>query len=110
MNRFELVAAVAVILLIAFALGWFACWFVNRLSRVSTADIGKFEAMSEALREAEETRDNALVFLERRESELTSQLNQTEAELAAAMEGLRSARKEADDLRVYYAGQNVPNP
>ena len=36
-----------------------------------------------------------------RESELSNQLAQAEAELRAAMEGLREARHEADELRQY---------
>ena len=48
--------------------------------------------MSQELHEAEETRDQAIVYLQQREAELTNQLSQTEAELAAAMEGLRDAR------------------
>ncbi len=39
--------------------------------------------------------------MQQREAELTNQLSQTEAELAAAMEGLRDARREAEELRSY---------
>jgi archaellum component FlaC len=37
--------------------------------------------------------------MQQREAELSNQLHQTEAELAAAMEGLRDARREAEELR-----------
>ena len=57
--------------------------------------------MAHDLHEAEETRDQALVYLERREAELTNKLNQTEAELRAAMDGLRDARTESEELRSY---------
>jgi ribonuclease HI len=52
------------------------------------------EALARALHDAEETRDQAIAYLQSRETELTGQLSQTEAELRAAMEGLREARAE----------------
>lgn len=101
MNRTELIIATAIILFVAFGLGWFACWFVHRLSRVTKAEMDDLEKMARDLHEAEETRDAAITFLESRESELTNRLSQTKAELRAAMEGLRDARAEAEDLRAY---------
>ena len=41
----------------------------------------------------------AITYLQQREAELTNQISQTEAELAAAMDGLRDARHEAEELR-----------
>ena len=55
--------------------------------------------MSKALHDAEETRDQAITYLQQREAELTNQLSQTEAELNAAMDGLRDARQDAEELR-----------
>ena len=55
--------------------------------------------MAQELHEAEETRDQAITYLQQREAELTNQLSQTEAELSAAMDGLRDARSEAEELR-----------
>ncbi len=98
MNRTEFVIATAIILFVFFCLGWFACWLMHRLTRVSKADMGELEQMAQALHEAEETRDQALGYMETREAELTNQLAQTEAELRAAMDGLRSARREASEL------------
>jgi prefoldin subunit 5 len=57
--------------------------------------------MAQALHEAEETRDQAITYLQQREAEITNQLSQTEAELRAAMDGLREARHEAEELRGY---------
>ena len=57
--------------------------------------------MAQALHEAEETRDQAITYLQYREDELTNRLTQTEAELAAAMDGLRDARREAEELRIH---------
>ena len=99
MNRTEFIIAITIILIIAFALGWFANWLVHRLTRVSDADVNELESLSASLHEAEELRDQAITYIEQRESELTTQLSQTEAELRAAMEGLREARSENDHLR-----------
>ena len=99
MNRSEFIIAIAAILFIAFALGWFAFWLVNRFPRVTKADIGELDRMAQALHEAEETRDQAITYLQQREAEISNQLNQTEAELRAAMDGLREARREVEDLR-----------
>ncbi|WP_340252759.1 hypothetical protein [Roseobacter sp. HKCC-CH-9208] len=99
MNRTEFIIAITIILIIAFALGWFANWLVHRLTRVSDADVNELESLAASLHEAEELRDQAITFIEQRESELTTQLSQTEAELRAAMEGLREARSENDHLR-----------
>ncbi|WP_413870147.1 hypothetical protein [Albidovulum sp.] len=107
MNRTELIIATAIILFVAFGLGWFACWLVHRLSRVTKAEMDDLERMARDLHEAEETRDAAIGFLESRESELTNRLNQTQAELRAAMDGLRDARAESEDLRAYIERMNA---
>ena len=101
MNSTEFIIATAIILVVAFALGWATCWLVNRLTRVSQSDIGELDQMAQALHEAEETRDQAITYLQYREDELTNRLTQTEAELAAAMDGLRDARREAEELRIH---------
>lgn len=99
MNRPEFIFATALILLVFFFLGWFASWLIHRLTRVSQADMGELEQMAQALHEAEETRDHAVAYAESREAELTNHLSQAEAELRAAMDGLRDARREAEELR-----------
>ncbi len=101
MNRTEFVVAAALILFVAFMLGWFAYWLLHKLTRVSAADIGELDRMASELHEAEEARDEAIGYFQNREAELTNQLQQTEAELRAAMEGLREARQEAEELRAY---------
>lgn len=101
MNRTELIIAIAIILFVAFCLGWFASWLVYRFTRVSKDDIGELDKMAQSLREAEETRDQSIAYLQQREAEMTNQLSQTEAELGAAMDGLREARREAEELRAY---------
>lgn len=99
MNRTELIVATAVILFATFALGWFAGWLVNRFTRVTRAEIGELDRMAQALHEAEETRDQALAYLGTREAELENRVAQKDAELRAAMDGLRDARTEAEGLR-----------
>jgi septal ring factor EnvC (AmiA/AmiB activator) len=101
MNRTEFIVATAIILFVAFCMGWFANWLLHRFTRVSKSDVDQLERMSQELHEAEETRDQAITYLQQRESELTNQLAQAEAELSAAMEGLRDARYETEELRSY---------
>jgi predicted nucleic acid-binding Zn-ribbon protein len=107
MNRTEFIVATAAVLFVAFCLGWFASWLVNRFTRVTKAEIGELDRMAQALHEAEEMRDQAIIYLQQREAEMSNQLHQTEAELRAAMDGLREARHEAEDLRTYIERHNV---
>lgn len=107
MNRTEFIIATAIILFVAFIAGWFAKWLVNRFTRVTKAEIGELDKMAQALHEAEETRDQAITYLQQREAEMTNSLTQTEAELRAAMDGLRDARREAEELRAYVERQNA---
>ncbi len=101
MNRTEFVIATAIILLLAFAMGWFTYWLVHRFTRVAGGDMGEMDRLAQSLHEAEEMRDQAITYFENREAELMNQIAQTEAELRAAMEGLRDARKEAEEMRAY---------
>ena len=101
MSRTEFVIATAIILFVAFCLGWFANWLVHRFTRVAAGDVAELDRMSQELHEAEETRDQAITYLQQREAELTNQLSQTEAELRAAMDGLRDARHETEEMRAY---------
>lgn len=107
MNREEFITATAIILFAAFCLGWFASWLLHRLTRMTKADMGELEQMAQALHEAEEMRDQAMEYLDQREAELVNQNHQTEAELRAAMDGLRDARQEAEELRAYIEKLNA---
>ncbi len=108
MNRAEFILATAAILFLAFLVGWFAHWLISRLTRVSQSDLSELDKMAQALHDAEETRDQAITYLQQREAEMTNQLAQTEAELQAAMDGLRDARREAEELRAYIERANQP--
>ena len=101
MNRTEFIIATAIILLLAFAAGWFTYWLLHRFTRVAGGDMAEMDKLAQSLHEAEEVRDQALVYLETREAELMNQIAQGEAELRAAMEGLRDARHEAEEMRAY---------
>ena len=101
MNRTEFVIITAIILFVAFALGWAANWLLHRFTRVRQSDLGELDRMAQALNEAEQIRDQAIEYVETRERDLTARLKQSEAELSAAMDGLREARAETD----YYRAQ-----
>lgn len=98
MNRIEFIIVTAIILFVAFAMGWFAHWVIHRFTRVTKADLGELERMAQALHEAEESRDQAIAYVHHREEELNRELSQSKAELRAAMDGLREARYEAEML------------
>lgn len=101
MNRTEFIIATAIILFVAFILGWFSHWLVNRFMRVSQSDMGELDKMAQQLHEAEEQRDQAVSYFQQREAEISNQHAQTEAELRAAMDGLHDARQETEELRAY---------
>ena len=106
MNRTEFIAVTAIILFVTFALGWFAHWLVHRFARVAQSEMGELDKMAQALHEAEEARDQAITYFQQREAEMTNQVAQTEAELRAAMDGLRDARQEAEEMRIYIERMN----
>ena len=82
MNRTEFIIATAIILLVAFAMGWFTYWLMHRFTRVAGGDMGEMDRLAQSLHEAEEIRDQAIIYLESREAELLNQIDQTEAELS----------------------------
>ena len=106
MSKTEFIIVTAIILFVAFTMGWFAHWLIHRFTKVSGSEMGEIDRMAQALHEAEETRDQAITYMQQRESELSNQMHQTEAELRAAMDGLRDARQEAEELRAYIERMN----
>lgn len=101
MNGAEFIAATAAILFMAFLAGWFTHWLISRITRVTRSDMDDLDRMAQELHQAEEARDQATAYMQQREAELTNKLSQTEAELEAAMDGLRAARSEAEELKTY---------
>ena len=70
MSRTEFVLATAIILFVAFCMGWFANWLLNRFTRVAADDVAQLDRMSQELHEAEETRDQAEGFTEEQDRTL----------------------------------------
>ena len=101
MNGTEFIFATAAILFVAFIAGWFAHWLISRITRVTRSDMDDLDRMAQELHQSEEARDQAETYLHQREAELINKMTQTEAELNAAMDGLRSARTESEELRTY---------
>lgn len=101
MNRTEFIIATTIILFVAYLMGWFTHWMLHRFTRVAGSEMAELDKLAQSLHDAEETRDQALIYIESREAELVNQVQQTEAELRAAMDGLRTARHEAEEMRAY---------
>lgn len=101
MNRTELIISIAVAFFVTFLAGWLLRWAYGRLNRVNSVNVTEIDDLANRLHEAEEARDQAMTYVQQREWELTNQLTQSEAELAAAMEGLGTARREAAELQTH---------
>ena len=95
MNREEFIISAAIVLFFAFLVGWLSRWLLQRLNMVSEKDLNELNKISAALHEAEQNNEQS----RNRQLELNKNISQLEAELAAAMDGLRSARLEMEDLR-----------
>ena len=76
MNRTEFIIVTAIILLLAFAMGWFTYWLMHRFTRVAGGDMAEMDNLAQSLHEAEEMRDQAIIYLEQREAELMNQIAQ----------------------------------
>ena len=101
MNREEFIISAAIVLFLAFLLGWLSRWLLQRLNMVSEKDLKDLNNISASLLEAEEAIEKA----KGRESELNKKISQLEAELKAAMDGLRAARLEAEELKSSLLGK-----
>ena len=101
MNREEFIISAAIVLFLAFLLGWLSRWLLQRLNMVSEKDLKDLNNISAALLEAEEANEKA----KSRESELNKKNLQLEAELKAAMDGLRAARLETEELKSSLTGK-----
>ena len=95
MNREEFIISAAIVLFLAFLLGWLSRWLLQRLNMVSEKDLKDLNKISAALLEAEEDNEKA----KNRELELNKKISQLEAELAAAMDGLSAVRLETEELK-----------
>ena len=101
MNREEFIISAAIVLFLTFLSGWLSRWLLQRLNMVSEKDLKDLNKISAALLEAEEAIEKA----KSRESEFNKKISQLEAELKAAMDGLRAARLETEDLKSSLTGK-----
>ena len=101
MNREEFIISAAIVLFLAFLLGWLSRWLLQRLNMVSEKDLKDLNKISAALLEAEKDNEKA----KSRELELNKKISQLEAELEAAMDGLRGARLETEELKSSLIGK-----
>ncbi len=99
MNKNELIIAISAAFMIFFILGWIARMGYGRLRRINSSNVDEIDDLASRLHEAEEQRDEAVTYLHAREKELLNRATQAEAERDAAMQGLGSARREAEALR-----------
>ena len=95
MNREEFIVSAAIVLFLTFLLGWLSRWLIQRLNMVSENDLKDLNKISTALLEAEQDNEKA----KNREIDLNKKILQLEAELEAAMDGLRAARLETEELK-----------
>ena len=101
MNRAEFIALTAVILFVTFILGWIASWLVHRLFRSSRSSMSELDHMAQQLHDAEEERDQAVASRNTDLQKMAKQLEASQSELRAAMDGLRESRTEVEELRDY---------
>ena len=59
MNREEFIISAAIVLFLAFLLGWLSRWLLQRLNMVSEKDLKDLNKISTALLEAEEANEKA---------------------------------------------------
>ena len=95
MNREEFIVSAAIVLFLTFLLGWLSRWLIQRLNMVSEKDLKDLNRISTALLEAEQDNEKA----KNREIDLNKKILQLEAELEAAMDGLRAARLETEEFK-----------
>ena len=99
MNRTELTLLLTAVLLAAVLTGWFLHWGFTRINRLSLSGGGSGNDLAARLHAAEEAQAEAIRDRDRTAAEYNNRLRETEAELAAAMDGLGAARRELEELR-----------
>ena len=107
MDRQQFILVTAVALFAAFLLGWIASWLLHRLTRPSAADMGEVDRLARQLQEAEDARAAAVAALAAREAAMQDRLADAEAEMRAAMDGLREPDLGRGTARLY---RKAPRP
>ena len=96
MNSDELIGVLALAFFLSFILGWVLRWGYSGFNKINSSDMGEIDDLTNRLYEMEHSKDVIETQHKEREWELTNKISQLEAELAAAMEGLGAARREAE--------------
>ena len=109
MNRTEFTIATAVVLFIAFALGWLAYAAMHRFRRIKGSDMSEIDLLAQSLHSTEEALNHAVQGANLREAELLSLNSQSAAELRAAMNALRDVRAENEEMRSYIEKMHANN-
>ncbi|WP_299129549.1 hypothetical protein [uncultured Amaricoccus sp.] len=102
MNRGELTAVIAVVLIGAVLLGWILRWIFGRIGGPGAGGLAASADLAQRLEAAEEARRRAEQRLSKVEADFKARLSDLEVELASALESLAKAEHQADDVRAAY--------
>jgi len=107
MTRSDLVIAMTAALIAAVILGWILRWIYGGLARAGTARVETVDDMTSRLAQAEEGQASIAAQLAATDQSLRSQLREKQAELDAAMDGLRTARQQISDWQAAYESEKA---
>ncbi len=102
MTRSELVTVITLALLVAVLLGWTLRWAFGSILRTRGGNVETVDDMAARLNAAEEAQATLAAQLAATDQSLRSQLRGKEAELEAAMDGLRQARQHSAEWQAAY--------
>lgn len=107
MTRSELVIAMTAALVGAVVLGWILRWIYGGLARANTSKVETVDGMATRLAQAEEGQAAIAAQLAATDQSLRAQLREKQAELDAAMDGLRTARQHIADWQAAYESEKA---
>lgn len=107
MTRSELVIAMTAALVGAVILGWILRWIYGGVSRARTGKVETVDEMTTRLAQAEEGQASIAAQLAATDQSLRAQLREKQAELDAAMDGLRTARQQNSDWQAAYEAEKA---
>lgn len=111
MDRGELSAAIAAVLVLAVLLGWILRWIFTRVDGAGPRSLTKTADMASQLHAAEEARIKAEQRLATIEGDFKARLSDLEAELASTQRRLLTAQEQTEEIRAAYraamAGREV---